>query len=1432
MKSFKKSLAFFLSVLMVFTTVVFCFPGISAKSIVDNPEETAALAREIAREGMVLLKNENQTLPLAASDKVSVFGRTQYNTVVGGLGSAYVYSPYVVNVIDGLTGNGVNVDAQLAEDYRAWCVANPPANEGSIWGSGLRYHPEMPISNERVAQSKATGSNKAVVVISRIPGENTDMGLGRGEFYLQDLEKQMLEVVAANFDHIIVVLNIGSIIDLKFIDEYGVDSVVYMNLAGQEGGNALADILKGTATPSAKLSDTVAKNYDDYPTSKDFGGKREQVYSEDIFVGYRYFETFDPEDSTVLYPFGFGLSYTTFSISQPKVEVKGDKVEISATVTNTGSTYSGKEVLQAYFSAPQMGEGENDPKLGKPAKELVAFAKTKLLAPGASEKVTMSFPLSDMASFDDTGATGNSSCWVLEKGQYDFYLGNSIRDARSRLVGSYTQPELAVTERSKLEQPIDSQVGSRLLANGEYEEILFQGKPQPPADGWPLKVEGISKVEAENYSSSTSKVRIEDFTDATTGDKGQSVGYMHKDERVTYTLNAERAGKYRLKFRYSNAYGDKQMADMMEIKLGGGTSMIGLNLTFPQTTSPPNWFNFSDSGEVIVVLPKGSIDFNVISHDDQFINIDYMTFEYIDQGEHATVISATGITKVEMEDFYDSSPVVRAEGFANDGSGNMGYCLAYMHTAGNYATYRLHVEEPGEYRLTFRYASANSQITLKNMARLWIGNVEEVNFNDITFHNTAVAGNTYHNFRMSDPIVLQMPAGDLIFKVESKTVSFANLDYIQFEKVSQPVQSLAAIAPLAAVNLAAAQTLMLEDVYDNPALMDAFLAQMSVEELAQLSGGNSNNRLPGVNTNCFGGLTGYGIPNAQTADGPCGLRVLPDWGATAWPCSALIGNSWDVAIAEQFGVAQGKECKNATVDFWLAPGINIHRDPRGGRNFEYFSEDPYLTGKMGAAVTNGVQSQNVGVTVKHYAVNNTEYDRLSSNSRISERAMREIYLKNFEIVIKESQPYSIMSSYNRINGQKASTIYEILTVIARQEWGWEGFFMTDWGSGADHVLEAIAGNELKMPSGSPSALAAAVRNESNELTRERLEENVARILNGIMKTNCFLSTLGAEPIVHTISDAEVSKIKLVEHSRASSKISSETCEDADGGQSPTYTNQGEWMQYEIDVKRGGTYRLDARVSCFTRNAAFTLTLNGTDLISFVNPQSDGGYQNWATREVGEIYLPAGRHKLRMNITATGSNYNYFLFTPLELDSAVKAELPALIEAGIPFTFSLTTEAYGKLRLYNENGSHMGITIVSREVQEDGSVKTVLHMAIGTPGVGRVLSVYDGERYLGDFTFDVAVVPKALLDVSVPETVVVNEQFEADIHVQGAFRSITLFNDANRKMGIQLLSKTANADGTTTFKVAFSIGTAGIGRTFHVYEGTVDYGTFSLDVVKA
>lgn len=374
-------------------------------------ESMPDVARRASEESIVLLKN-NDTLPIKENETVAVFGRCQSDYFYVGYGSGGdIKAPYHVNLIDGLKNEGVKLNSELLSVYENWCKENP-ANHGT-WGHWPMCYPEMELSAD-IVSSAAKSSDSAIIVLGRAAGEDRENKLEKGSYYLTDIEIKMLDLVTANFRKVTVIMNCGNIIDMAWVEKYGdkISAIIYAWQCGMESGTALANILVGKVSPSGKLPCTIAKNYKDYPSANDFGGQDYNNYTEDIFVGYRYFETFCAEKA--LYPFGFGLSYTDFEITPVSFKQENDCFDVSISVKNIGSV-SGKEVVQLYVHTPQG-------KLKKATKSLVAFAKTKELSPNETDTIHFNFKLYDISSYDE-----DINSYIIEQGEYVFYAGNSVK---------------------------------------------------------------------------------------------------------------------------------------------------------------------------------------------------------------------------------------------------------------------------------------------------------------------------------------------------------------------------------------------------------------------------------------------------------------------------------------------------------------------------------------------------------------------------------------------------------------------------------------------------------------------------------------------------------------------------------------------------------------------------------------------------------------------------------------------------------------------------------------------------------------------------------------------------------------------------------------------------------------------------------------------
>ena len=426
------------------------FNGTTSPEVTQRETDHRKLAREAAAEGFVLLENKDHFLPLAKGSKVGLYGAGAIRTIKGGTGSGDVNERDSVNIFQGMKNAGYGVtSSEWLEDYDKLYVQARLDWKNEIFtklnGDDTKFFDAYsatpffmpsgnPIDEEKAA---ADGADTAFFVLARIAGENKDRFDTEGDYFISKEEKAILAQVSRCYKNVVLVINTGGLMDLAFVEEFdNIRSILQYVQAGQEGGNAFADVVSGDVTPSGKMTDTWAKDYYDYPGAEVYsyksGDLMKEKYEEGIFVGYRYFDTFEVP---VRYSFGYGMSYTDFEIRTDDIKVSGrgmmnPKVSVTVTVTNTGDTYAGKEVVQIYASCPQG-------KLVKEFRRLAGFGKTKLLAPKESQTMTITFPLYQLTSYEEESAS-----WILEPGMYGIWVGNDLNT--SVLSGALELDEKAV----------------------------------------------------------------------------------------------------------------------------------------------------------------------------------------------------------------------------------------------------------------------------------------------------------------------------------------------------------------------------------------------------------------------------------------------------------------------------------------------------------------------------------------------------------------------------------------------------------------------------------------------------------------------------------------------------------------------------------------------------------------------------------------------------------------------------------------------------------------------------------------------------------------------------------------------------------------------------------------------------------------------------
>ena len=1005
-------------------------------------EERFALARRIAEEGIVMLRNDGM-LPLSGA-KTAIFGRMQVDTIKCGIGSAFCVSEYVVDILTGMENEKLDFDRELAETYKDWCAKNSVMSFG-VWGNGSHSHPEMPVTDEMIAKTRENGATKALFIVGRVAGENQDFLPMKGAYYLTDEEEDILDRICKVYDEVCVIVNSGNLMDCSFADRDEVKAILFLNFPGMEGGNALARILSGAVSPSAKLTDTIAMNYEDYPSSAGFGkrGGIIQKYTDDIFVGYRYFETMAKDK--VRFPFGFGLSYADFKMETLSFEANETDITATVRVKNVSDTYAGKEVVMLYSSSPKTA-------LGKPAYELRGFAKTGIIPAGGEETVTVSFKTESMASFDDTGITGEKDAWVMEKGAFTISLGNNVRTLKT--IGTYENPAYKVLQKCT---HLPTQLEQRMTVDGTLEALDFM--PPDPDAGIIIPAAGVSTIAASDYYECS-------------GDPSS----LKAGESVTYKLDISASGPYIFNFAIE---GSDTITEHYDVFLNRAP------------------FDFDEGNKPI--LTPGTLRIVLVAKEDAPPALISFTLE---RNDAPVPISAEGVSYIEGGNYVENALWVARRPFDDpEGAIKRGYALFRMHTPGRFALYHLHVEKAGFYDIRLRVAHRYGAQDIRETYSFLVSNVTQ----DI---ESVIMPNTYGEdekpaYATTGPIQLALPAGDCYLRVISVTKNSPMLAYMEVT----PSDRVVHLTGEDNVDTGMGNDEIAEEwsftrrelppvasqydfrrVLSGACSMDDFIGDLTSEELAILSCGNVNTHI--------GLMSHRGIPECYWADGPVGLRLNVK--TTVYPAGTMVASSFNTELAFAQGLAIGKESHHYHVDVWLAPALNIHRNPCCGRNFEYMAEDPVVSGLVTAAMVKGVQSQNVAATIKHFTANNTEYRRMASNSQVSARALREVYMRGFEIAVRESDPYSIMTSYNLINGTKVSENPLFCTGVIREDFGYTGMLMSDFANDSNHVKELAAGQDLKMHFGDIRSVTLALA--EGTLDRAGVRACIKRILEFIIRT--------------------------------------------------------------------------------------------------------------------------------------------------------------------------------------------------------------------------------------------------------------------------------------------------------------------------------------------
>jgi len=859
-------------------------------SALKSPEISAlerrgiALAKEASLEGAVLLQNDG-VLPLAPQ-KVALFGYGARHTIISGIGSGDIVQRYFVNVEEGLENNGFSVVSKAWLDefdgiYSAYRhkLLSDGAKESEETGEDLMHviykKPHiLPMSQPITEADLSDDCDTAVYIFSRQEGEGIDNHYIKGEYLPFDEELLQLKTLRDHFKNLIIVLNTGAPVEMAEILKLSPNAVMQAFQGGAEIGNAIAELLCGKENPSGKVTCTWAKDYWDFPNSKEFGANDDktdyELYKEGVYMGYRYFDSFQKES---LYPFGYGLSYTTFALEAQKLDRKGSRIQLQVKVTNTGN-FAGKEVVQLYLSSPNK-------KLDGPYQQLCAYEKTKKLAPGESEVLTLSFAMEDMAGFFP-----EASAYLLEAGDYALRVGNASNCTFIGGIVRLSDEKVTRKVRHLFERP-----------------ILFEELKAPSLE--------VSALEhAERQSVSVCYLTPDDIP---------------SDGEISYTDH------------HVNYFGGK--IDPEKVNTGAGEQVF---LDVPEMIS-------------LADVKKGRY-----TMDELIASMD------ADELIHLTV---------------------------------------------------------GQYHIDPRFK-------LKH----------------VSTHVPGAAGESTNFF------VRERPEREIPYAVTADGPAGLRLiPHIQ--------------------------------AYENGEIV-------FVDPLLAYAGGE------------------YAMGDSGYVDDAEDYYQY----VTALPISIQLASTWNTDLLYKIGSLIGEEMEKYDVDLWLAPGLNLHRNPLCGRNYEYFSEDPFVSAAVSIALTKGVQAHpGKGVTIKHFAVNNQEAARTSHCSVVTERTARDLYLKAFELIVKYADPRALMTSLNCVNGPHGANSKDLGTYVLRDEWGFNGFVMTDWNTttparGGSTTGCINSGDDLIMPGSEDDIvkLHAALTNLSatgDKVTLGALQSCARHVLEFLIRTD-------------------------------------------------------------------------------------------------------------------------------------------------------------------------------------------------------------------------------------------------------------------------------------------------------------------------------------------